>query len=768
MEKDNKEKPKIIKVKSAEKETVKKAVKKEVKAEKIKVEAKAKLKIKVDVLPKIKPAKKLAVAKIEKKTEELNVSIPQAVPEQVVPKPVHKLRAVRLKPAEPLIEVSKTQPVSAHPVKSEKGKEPVLKTEIKKEEVKFEIRPAAENAVKPEIKPAPEKAVKPAVEPAVLPAVPVVSAEVPVTAKLLKDLVLDLPISVKDLSIKIQEKSSNLIKMLMGMGVMAGINQFLPEDVVKKVCAKYGFNPLSAPDEEESALAVHSKPDSAESLKPRSPIVTIMGHVDHGKTSLLDVIRKTNVAESEFGGITQHIGAYRVTLPKGWITFLDTPGHEAFTAMRARGAKATDIVVLVVAADDGIMPQTQESIDHARAAGVPIIVAVNKIDKPQADLDRVKKQLSAIGLLAEDWGGKTITVPVSAKTGQGIEHLLEMVLLEAEMLELKANPNRLAKGVVLEGKMVKNKGPVSTLLVQNGTLRLNSSIIVGNFFGKIRAMFNDRHHPVTAAGPSEPVEVLGISGVPEAGEQFFVIEDEKIAKELILKRQEKDKLKQMQPIKRMGLEDLYSQIKEGKVKELKIVLKADAQGSIEAIKGELNKIESKEVQLQILHEGIGNINYSDVILALASNTLILGFNVVVDDQAKEMVNKEGQDVRVYNIIYELVNEIRAALEGMLAPKLKRVFLGRAEVRKIFKLSSGIFAGCQVTKGKIVRTASAALLRNGEEIYEGTFSSLKRFKDDVREVEDGFECGISLKGNNDVMEGDVIEAFQIQKIARTLD
>jgi len=559
-----------------------------------------------------------------------------------------------------------------------------------------------------------------------------------------------------------------LIKSLMAMGVMAGINQFLPDEVVKKVCEKFGYRPIAALDEEEEALAVHSKTDTAASLKPRSPIVTIMGHVDHGKTSLLDAIRKTNVAESEFGGITQHIGAYRVSLPKGQITFLDTPGHEAFTAMRARGAKSTDIVVLVVAADDGIMPQTQESIDHAKAAGVSIIVAINKIDKPQADIDRVKKQLSAAGLLAEDWGGKTITVPVSAKTGQGVDKLLEMILLEAEMLELKANPNRPAKGVVLEGKMVKNKGPVSTLLVQKGTLRLNSSIIVGSFYGKVRAMFNDRRQPVTSAGPSVPVAVLGISGVPEAGEPFFVIEDEKAAKEMALQRQEKDRLNAMQPIKRMGLEDLYSQIKEGKVKELKIVLKADAQGSIEAIKGELGKIESKEVQLQILHEGIGNINYSDVVLALASDALILGFNVVVDDQAKEKVEKEGQDVRIYNIIYELVNEIRAALEGMLAPKLKRVFMGKAEIRKIFKLSSGLFAGCQVVKGKIARSAQVALVRNGQEVYEGTLSSLKRFKDDVREVEEGFECGMALKGHNDIMEGDVIEAFQIQKIARTLD
>jgi translation initiation factor IF-2 len=747
MDKEKKEKVKTIKVKAGEKETEKKKVLKEPKVEKPKLAAKVLAKVLAMPKPKIK-----AEVAHKAKTVKKETASPIA----------HKPKII--KPVEPVVEVHKPQvahphpavahphPAVAHPHPAVAHPHPAVAhphLHPAKEEIKKEV-------IKPVIKPAEEKPVKPA------------PAAIVVPAKVLKGLVLNFPISVKDLSIQLQEKSSTIIKALMAMGVMSGINQFLTEDVVNKICEKYGFKPSAAPDEEETALVPHNKPDAPESLQWRPPIVTIMGHVDHGKTSLLDAIRKTNVVDSEFGGITQHIGAYTVKGAKGQVTFLDTPGHEAFTAMRARGAKATDIVVLVVAADDGIMPQTQESIDHARAAGVSIIVAINKIDKPQADQDKVKKQLSAVGLMAEDWGGKTITVPVSAKTGQGIDTLLEMILLESEMLELKANPNRPAKGVVLEGKMVKNKGPVSTLLVQTGTLHLNSSIIVGNFYGKIRAMFNDRHQPVTVAGPSAPVEVLGISGVPEAGEQFFVIEDEKTAKELVLKRQEKNKLKQMQPIKRMGLEDLYSQIKEGKIKELKIVLKADAQGSIEAIKGELGKIESKEVQLQILHEGIGNINYSDVILALASNALILGFNVVVDDLAKELVNKEGQDVRIYNIIYELVNEIRAALEGMLAPKLKRVFLGRAEIRKIFKLSSGLFAGCQVSKGKIARNSSVCLIRNGVEVYEGTLSSLKRFKDDMREVEEGFECGMALKGYNDIMEGDVIEAFQIQKIARTLD
>ena len=635
--------------------------------------------------------------------------------------------------------------------------------EIKKEKPKIAPQPPAPA---PKVTPAPAPKVTPA--PAVKIEAAPAAEKAPAAAVELKEIVLDLPISVKDLSIKLGQKPSSIIKDLMAMRVMAGINQTLKEETVKQVCAKYGFRPTEAPDEEETALRGHARKDETRELKFRSPIVTFMGHVDHGKTSLLDAIRKSNVVDREFGGITQHIGAYTVVLPKGKITFLDTPGHEAFTAMRARGAKATDIVVLVVAADDGIMPQTQEAIDHARAAGVTIIVALNKIDKPQADPDRVKKQLAAVDLNPEDWGGKTVTVPVSAKTGQGIDTLLEMILLESELLELKANPDRAARGVVLEGKMVKHKGPVATLLVQNGTLHLNSSIMVGNLFGKIRAMFNDRLLPVTAAGPSTPVEVLGIDGVPEAGEQFFVIEDEKVAKDLVLKRQEKQRLKQMQPVQRLGLEDLYSQIKEGKIKELNIVLKADAQGSIEAIKESLNKIPSNEVKINLIHGGIGNINSSDVILAVASNALILGFNVVIDEPAKAVVEKEGQEVRIYNIIYELVNEIRAALEGMLAPKLKKVFLGRAEIRKIFKLSSGIFAGCYVSKGKFTRSAQVSLVRNGSPVFEGELSSLKRFKDDVREVEEGFECGMSLKGFNDIQEGDVIEAFTIQKIARTLE
>jgi translation initiation factor IF-2 len=597
---------------------------------------------------------------------------------------------------------------------------------------------------------------------------PKVVAPAPVAKPELRDLELRLPITVKDLAVKLQEKPSVIIKMLMDTKVMVGINQILEESVVSSICEKFGFRIKKALDEEELALRIHQEVDSPEFLKPRSPIVTLMGHVDHGKTSLLDAIRKTRLVDSEHGGITQHIGAYRVSLEHGEITFLDTPGHEAFTAMRARGASITDIVILVVAADDGVMPQTKEAIDHARAAGVSIIVAINKIDKPQANIDRVKKQLSELNLTPEDWSGKTITQPVSAKTGEGVNELLEMILLEAQMLELKANPNRLAQGIVIEAKLSKGKGPLVTLLVKNGTLHLNDNILVGSNYGKIRAMFDDRGQSQTAAGPSFPVEVLGISGVPVAGEQFFVIADEGVARKLALKRQEEQRQLKIKTVKRISLEELHSQIKEGKIKELKLIIKVDVQGSLEAIKDTLSKIETQEIKMDFIHEGVGNINYSDVILAVASNALILGFNVVTDERAKELAQQEGIEIKTYNLIYELANEIKAALEGMLEPRLKKIFIGSAQVRKVFKLSkAGTVAGCFVVKGKIIRSNSVSLIRNGQVIFEGDIANLKRFKDDVREVSEGFECGIALSGFSDLQEGDIIEAYGIEKIARRL-
>lgn len=667
------------------------------------------------------------------------------------------------------------KPKKPSAVKVKKAAAPKRKSSLKKEKIPVSLAPEKTTgaAAIPKIETAPVKPVEiprkeiPVRRPEPLKVEEKIEVKV-APAVQLKELELELPITVKDLAVRLQEKPSLIIRTLIDMRVMVGINQTLEESTVTKLCQKYGCKIKKAPSEEELALSIHREIDKSQNLTPRSPIVTLMGHVDHGKTSLLDAIRKTKVVETEHGGITQHIGAYRVILPHGEITFLDTPGHEAFTAMRARGASITDIVVLVVAADDGIMPQTQEAIDHARAAGVPIIVAINKIDKPAANIDRVKKQLSELDLKSEDWGGKTITVPVSAKTGAGIDDLLEMILLEAQMLELKANPGRLARGVVIEAKMTKGRGPVVTLLIQNGALHLNENIIVGKYYGKIRAMFNDRGQSVTSARPSFPVEVLGISGIPEAGEPFFVIEDEKQARELARLRLEEERQQHIKTVKRISLEDLHSEIEQGKLKELKLIIKADVQGSLEAIKDTLNKLNVSEIKLDIIHTGVGNINSSDAILAVASNALILGFNVTADELAKELVAKEGIDVRTYNIIYELANDIKAAVEGMLEPKIKKVFLGRAEVRKVFKLSrSGIVAGCFVTKGKINRTSLINLVRNGEVVFEGNLSSLKRFKDDVRDVAEGFECGMTLAGFDNLQEGDIIEAYEIEKIARKL-
>jgi len=702
---------------------------------------------KTEARPKAKAAVKKVVHKAAKarpavKSKAAALLKPKAI-KVITPKPKPSSK-IQVLPSAAAIIAPKREAVTVKPAVIEK---PRPKEEIKKEIPAVKIP----HRVEPKkIEPKVEVKVAVSPEPA------------------LKELELRLPITVKDLAVRLQEKPSIIIKALMDMGVMAGINQSLEEATVRKICEKYGCKIKEAPDEEGLALQIHREKDSLQVLQFRAPVVTLMGHVDHGKTSLLDAIRKTKVAESEHGGITQHIGAYRVSLAHGEITFLDTPGHEAFTAMRARGASITDIVVLVIAADDGIMPQTEEAIDHARAAGVPIIVAINKIDKPQADLDRVKKQLSELNLRAEDWGGKIITVPVSAKTGQGIDDLLEMILLEAQMLELKANPKRLASGVVVEAKMAKGRGPVATLLIRNGTLHLNENIIVGKYYGKIRAIFNDRGQSVTEARPSFPAEALGISGIPEAGEQFFVIPDEKQAKDLAQARLEKERQQRIKSVKRISLEDLHAQIEAGKIKDLKLIIKADVRGSLEAIKETLNKLNVSEIKLDIIHTGVGNINTSDAILAVASNALILGFNVVADELARELTAKEGIDIRTYNIIYELANDIKAAVEGMLEPKIKKVFLGRAEVRKVFKLSrAGTIAGCFVTKGKINRTSMVNLLRNGQAVFEGKLSSLKRFKDDVRDVAEGFECGMALGGFDQLMEGDIIEAFEIEKIARKL-
>ena len=583
----------------------------------------------------------------------------------------------------------------------------------------------------------------------------------------LKVLKIDLPITVKNLATKLQMKPSELIKKLLDKKILVTINRMLGEDTASSIVKEFGYRIERLPTEEEEILSEHEKVDPGK-LKPRAPIVTFMGHVDHGKTSLLDMIRKTKVVDKEAGGITQHIGAYEVELPKGKVTFLDTPGHAAFTAMRARGANVTDVVVLVVAADDGIMPQTIEAIDHARAANVPIVVAINKIDRPNIDLDRVKKQLAKLDLSPEDWGGKTICVGVSAKTGEGIDGLLEMLLLEAEMLELKADADRPANGVIVEAQLSKGKGPVATVLVSSGTFKVGDVAIVGLNYGRIKAMFDDKGHMVKEAGPAKPVEILGLSGVPLAGERFYVVSDEKKAKDIVsVKRLDATKKKLESAPKKVSLDDLYNRIKHGEVKELKIILKADVQGSLEAIKESLEKLATEEVNLSVIHAQVGNVNESDIMLGSASNAVILGFHVNITSEAKALSKQEGVDVRIYNIIYEAVSDVQAAMEGMLEPILEETFLGRAEVRQVFKVSKvGIVAGCFVSKGAMPRNAASKLIRDKEVIFKGKIVSLKHVKDDIKEAKEGFECGISL-AFKDIRKGDIIEAIEVRKVARRL-
>lgn len=661
------------------------------------------------------------------------------------------------------------EPARSSIVKPVVTQEPAAPPAIKPQAIKPRPEPVLQPRILP---PAPVKLEAPAARPPQAPPEPLKKPQpeiVPAAPKEeeSKTIEIDIPIMLKDLALGIQEKPASLIKRLLEQKIIANLNFSLDEELARKIASDYGYQIKRKPTEEEILFKEHEFVDAGK-LRPRPPIVTLMGHVDHGKTSLLDAIRKSKVADSEHGGITQHIGAYSVVLPKGTITFLDTPGHEAFTAMRARGAKATDIVVLVVAADDGIMPQTIEAVDHAREAGVPIVVAINKIDKPNINLDLVKKQLSELGLTPEDWGGKTITVGVSAKTGQGIDGLLDMLILEAEMLELKADPSRLASGVVLEAKITEGRGTVATLLVENGTLRIQNAIIVGPYFAKVRAMLNEFGRTISDAPPSTPVAILGLPGLPSSGEKFFALTDEKKAKEVAEKRKMELREKELRPIKMMSLEDLSIQIKEGKVKELKLILKADVSGSLEAINESLKKLAVTEVRLNIIHQGIGAINVSDIILAEASGAIVLGFHVDTDERSKAESDKAGVDIRTYNVIYELVNDLKTALEGLLEPKLKKIFLGRLLVRQIFKLTkSGMVAGCYVEKGRATRQAKVTLTRNGEPVFEGTLQSLKRFKDDVREVTEGMECGVSLAGVTDMMAGDVLEAYDIEKIARKL-
>ena len=573
-------------------------------------------------------------------------------------------------------------------------------------------------------------------------------------------------ITVKELCEKLGKPTNDVIKNLIFIGVMAGVNQEIDFATAEKLCEKYEV--LVERKEEETELEAFEEETDVveENLEKRPPIVTIMGHVDHGKTSLLDAIRHAKVTASEAGGITQHIGAYTVSLNGEKITFLDTPGHEAFTAMRARGAQVTDIVILVVAADDGIMPQTKEAINHCKAAEVPMIVAINKIDRPGANIDRVKQELTEHGLVSEDWGGDTICVPVSAKTGENLESLLEMVLLTAEMQELKADPNRKAKGTVIEAKLDKGRGAVASLLIQNGTLNVGDSILVGSTYGRIRAMFDDRGKKIKSAGPSIPVEILGLSEVPAAGDRFIVCKDEKTARNMADLRKQKIKADSHQASNRVSLEDLYSQIQEGKVKELAIVVKADVQGSVEAIRQSLEKLSTDDVKVRVIHGAVGAITETDVTLAAASNALVIGFNVRPDGNATVQAEKENIEIKTYRIIYDAIEDVKSAMIGMLEPEYKEVVNGKAEVRMTYKISNvGTIAGCYVTDGKIVRNSEIRVIRDGIVIFESTLASLKRFKDDAKEVAKGYECGLSVEKFNDLKEGDVIESFTMEAIKR---
>ena len=574
-------------------------------------------------------------------------------------------------------------------------------------------------------------------------------------------------LTVKELAEKIGKSGAEIVKCLMKKGIMAAINQTVDFDTAVSVGEEYNviFEPEVEKDIFEEAFKQEEEDESV--LEPRPPVVVVMGHVDHGKTSLLDAIRHSHVTSREAGGITQHIGAYTVEINGSPITFLDTPGHEAFTAMRLRGAMITDIAVLVVAADDGVMPQTIEAINHAKAAGVEVIVAINKIDKPSANPDRVKQELVEYGLVAEDWGGETICVPVSAQTKEGIDTLLEMIILTAEMKELKANPNKPARGAIIEAQLDKGRGPVATVLVQEGTLNVGDPIVAGAAYGKIRAMMDDKGRRVKKAGPSKPVEILGLSEVPAAGETFYVAANEKQARQLaesVIAKSRKDMLKDTP--QKVSLDDLFNQIQSGNVKELNIVVKADVQGSVEAVKQSLEKLSNDEVRIRIIHGGVGAITESDVMLATASNAIIIGFNVRPEPSAKAFADEEKVDVRLYRVIYNAIEDITAAMKGMLDPVYEEKVIGHAEVRQLFKASGvGVIAGSYVLDGKFQRNAQARILRDNIVVYEGEIESLKRFKDDVKEVNTGYECGLVFKKFNDIKEGDIVEAFIMVEVPR---
>lgn len=689
------------------------------------------------------------------------------------------------KPEKPVTAAPKKKPAEKKKPKEkaevkEKAK-PEVKTEGKKEETPDLHKPKKETKKeivaevrkevkeKPKEKPKEEEKPKPEPKKEILPVVvkePVKAAPAPVPEKKENLIELSDSITVKELSEKIKKEPKDIIKRLITMGVMASINQIVDIETAKNIANEFGYE-VEVSSAESELLEYETKDDESK-LQPRPPVVTIMGHVDHGKTSLLDAIRQTNVIDGESGGITQHIGAYHVELSKGNIVFLDTPGHQAFTAMRARGAQVTDIVVLVVAADDGVMPQTVEAINHAKAANVPIIVAVNKIDKPNADATKVRQALTEYNIVPEEWGGENIFIDVSAKKRTGIENLLEMILLQAEMLELKANPSRKVVGTVIEAKLDRGRGPVATILIRAGTLKIGDPFVTGVHWGKVRAMINDEGKKVHFASPSIPVEVLGFSGVPHSGDSFIVVDDEKRAKQISLLREHKQREASLSKSSKITLEDLYNQIKQGSVKELKIILKADVQGSVQALRDSLEKLSTNSVKLDVIHAGTGGVTETDVILASASNAIIIGFHIRPEIKASQLAEKEGINMRFYSIIYDIVNDIKAAMEGLLDPIYKEKVIGRAEVRELFNIPKiGTISGSYVIDGKIARSSQVRLIRDNVVIYEGKISSLRRFKDDAKEVLTGYECGIGIENFNDIKLNDIIESYIMEKFAAKL-
>jgi translation initiation factor IF-2 len=710
----------------------------------LKVKAKAKTKIKIKPLSKVKitTAKTQAKSGASKKTE---AKEEKAKPATTKSKKQESKKTAEEKPAKKLgLKIIKQE--EKPPEKAKKTKTPA-KEKLKAPEPKIEKLAVTKKAVTKEIT---AKKADP--------------APAPVEEEQAFELVkITENIPIRDLAETLKSTPNEIIKELMVFGVLANINQTLNFDLASKVADKMGFEVELLVEKSELDFKEEEE-DNPKDHITRSPIVTIMGHVDHGKTSLLDAIRKTEVTKVEAGGITQHIGAYQAHVKGSAITFLDTPGHEAFTAMRARGAQVTDIVVLVVAADDGIKPQTKEAIHHAEAAGVPMLVAINKIDKPDAKPDEVKKQLADQGLLPEDWGGQTIYIEVSALKGTGIDDLLENLILQAEIMELKANPKLRAKGVIIESKLDKGRGPVATLIVESGTLYVGQPFIVGCHFGKVRALIGDSGRKIKKANPSTPVEIVGLPDVPQPGDHFMVVQDERRARQLSNLRLQQQREVQLAKSTRITMDDLHQQILEGQIKELDLIIKADVQGSIHAVQEAFNKLGGDEVRIKCIHDAVGGITESDVLLATASNAIIIGFNVRPTDQATKLALREEVDIRMYSIIYDAINDMKAALEGMLAPKFKEKIIGRAEVREVFTLPKvGAIAGCHVLSGKAERNLEARLIRDNVVVYQGKIASIRRFKDDVKEVAAGYECGISIDKFQDIKQGDIIEPFVMEEI-----